>query len=113
MVNQLVQRFGDHAWDQSAAPPMPMARTSMQAALMHLARVDVGLLVRRAAVHDLAFPRLPWAGEAGPRGVMPCARAYSPPREYTKRTKAAGLNLIDDVALIIEVKPVALTFPGC
>jgi len=44
---------------------------------------------------------------------MPCARAYSPPREYTKRTKAAGLNLIDDVALIIEVKPVALTFPGC
>ena len=95
------------------APPMPMARTSMQAALMHRARVVVGLLVWRAAVHDLAFPRLPWAGEAAPRGVMPCARAYPPPREYTKCTKAAGLNLIDDVALIIEVKPVALTFPGC
>jgi hypothetical protein len=47
---------------------MPMARNSMQAVLMHLARVDVGLLVRRAAVHDLVFPRLPWAGESRAEG---------------------------------------------
>ena len=33
MVNQLVQRFGDHARDRSVAPLMPMASTSMQAAL--------------------------------------------------------------------------------
>jgi hypothetical protein len=56
----------------------------------------------------------PVAGsEAGSSGVIRCARTYSPPREYAKRTKAAGLNLIGDVALIIEIKSVALTLPGC